>query len=486
MITCPVPRLKNIQRRLLHLIEEEYFPKKVVHGFVQGKSIKSNALEHVDRQFVLNVDLQDFFPSIHFGRVSGLFMAEPFNLPREVANVIAKICCFEKQLPQGAPTSPIISNLICRRLDSHLRRLASSANCRYSRYADDITISAGRYGKIEKFATYVGSELILSKKFVEAIERNDFRVRSEKSRLQGVNSRQMVTGLVTNQKVNVPRKFIRNIRAMLHNAEVNGVDQCQSSFEKRRGGSRTKGFLSLLRGRVEFIRHIRGENDPIYLAFASRLLKISPNVFSSKEKNRIALRTDSYNSILDSLWVVDAVGPDKSEPQLLSTAVALTNGGLLTCAHCVPVGYRVSVYRRDESRYANVTVSFRDDELDLAILEDSRRFGDAFEIADSTPSLGTAILLAGFPHYSKTNLGVVERGTITGNKSSVDGHLRLILSIPVLTGNSGGPILNDGFEIVGIAAKGNSKLTREEDNNQPEAIRVESIHKFLEAFSESK
>ncbi len=483
-IKCPVPRLKNIQRRLLRLIEAEYTPKSVVHGFVKSKGIKSNALNHIGRRYVLNIDLQDFFPSIHFGRVRGLFMADPFNLPRDVAGVIATICCFEKTLPQGAPTSPIVSNLICRRLDSHLRRFASSANCRYTRYADDITISAGRNGNIEKFATKSASGIVLSKKLLGIIQDNDFQVNAAKLRLQGTNTRQVVTGLVTNAKANIPRKFLRNVRAMLHNAEVHKLRACQQEFELRRtsAGYRDKSgkqFLSLLKGRIEFIRHIRGLEDQTYLRLALRLAQISPQSISPTEVKRARLVTNPSGTILDSLWVVDVVGPNDGD-FFTSTAVALPGGGLLTCNHCVPDGFRVSVYKRDESLHSAAEVSFRDEKLDLAVLEISKRFEGHFTLAGENPGTETPIRLAGFPHYSSTNLGVVEHGRITGMKTNVDGNPRYVVSTPIILGNSGGPILNDNFEIVGIAAKGNKKLTREEDNNQPEAIPVDCVRKFIE------
>ena len=90
------------------------------------------------------IDLENFFPSINFGRVRGLFMSEPFNVPQAGATILAQLCCHRGVLPQGAPTSPVISNIICSRLDRQLMKLAQSHNCFCTRYADDITFSKTR------------------------------------------------------------------------------------------------------------------------------------------------------------------------------------------------------------------------------------------------------------------------------------------------------------------------------------------------------
>jgi RNA-directed DNA polymerase len=141
IITAPNDPLKRIQRRLLRILECIYEPKAAVHGFTTGCSIKSNADEHPKTKWILNADVSEFFPCINFGRVRGMFMAHPYKCTAQVATILARICCVNNQLPQGAPTSPIVSNMICARLDAHMNRLAASAKCKYTRYADDLTLS---------------------------------------------------------------------------------------------------------------------------------------------------------------------------------------------------------------------------------------------------------------------------------------------------------------------------------------------------------
>jgi len=140
-IRAPISALKILQRKLAYVLSLVYEPKSGTHGFTRSRSIVSNAQPHVKAKFVLNIDLKDFFPSINFGRVRGMLMAVPYKLHPTAATVLAQLCCVENSLPQGAPTSPVISNMICARLDSQLRSLARKYHCTFTRYADDITFS---------------------------------------------------------------------------------------------------------------------------------------------------------------------------------------------------------------------------------------------------------------------------------------------------------------------------------------------------------
>ena len=139
-IDAPTVNIKILQQKLNQVLQTIYQPKPSVHGFAEYKSVKTNAQQHTRKRWVFNVDLEDFFPSINFGRVRGMFMAKPYLLPEKVATVLAHLCCHNGQLPQGAPTSPIISNMICAKLDSQLQQLARTTRSAYTRYADDITL----------------------------------------------------------------------------------------------------------------------------------------------------------------------------------------------------------------------------------------------------------------------------------------------------------------------------------------------------------
>jgi len=111
-ILAPSEDLKSIQRRLAHLLYSCYEFLDVQHGFIKSKSCVTNACSHISKRFVLNIDLKDFFDTIHFGRIQGLFMNKPFNFNRNLATILAKLVCEDGKLPQGAPTSPVLSNII--------------------------------------------------------------------------------------------------------------------------------------------------------------------------------------------------------------------------------------------------------------------------------------------------------------------------------------------------------------------------------------
>lgn len=206
-IAAPIPEIKELQRKLNELFTIVYEPRLSTHGFAMERSIVTNAELHVGARFVFNLDLEDFFPTIHLGRVRGLFLKKPFECKPEAATVLAQLCCHNGKLPQGAPTSPIISNLICGKMDVDLQRFARDYACTYTRYADDITFSSDRRAFPPAIATHdEAGKLQVGEALLSIITQNSFVVNEAKLRLQNENRRQIVTGLKVNQFPNVPRK----------------------------------------------------------------------------------------------------------------------------------------------------------------------------------------------------------------------------------------------------------------------------------------
>jgi RNA-directed DNA polymerase len=284
-ITAPVTALKIIQQKLNQVLQCVYQPKPSVHSFVPGRSIVTNAEMHCGKEWVFNIDLKDFFPSINFGRVYGMFQAIPYNLNQTVATVLAQICCFDNALPQGAPTSPTVSSMICAKMDAQLQRLAKKHRCFYTRYADDITFSTSlrvfpyALARVDSLGQLeVGDELR------QIIDENGFEINSSKVRLQRKNRRQGVTGLTTNEKLNVRRKYVRQIRAMLHAWDRFGLDAAEQEFlahynSKHRGPFKEPpSFPKVVKGKIEFLGMVRGKNDPIYLRFLAQLRDLAPEL----------------------------------------------------------------------------------------------------------------------------------------------------------------------------------------------------------------
>lgn len=179
---------------------------------------------HKNRSYVFNADLKDFFPSIHFHRVRGFFLRNKnFQLQPKVATVIAQICCHENSLPQGSPTSPIISNLIGHILDVRLAQLSSVVGCTYSRYADDLTFSTNQ-NEFPKDIAYLRMGVwCVGSKLTDEIESCGFQLNSAKTRMQHYTSRQTVTGLVVNKRPNVSKEYYRQVRAMTHQLFKSGA-----------------------------------------------------------------------------------------------------------------------------------------------------------------------------------------------------------------------------------------------------------------------
>lgn len=207
-IEAPRANLKSIQRSLL---DETLYTLRATdhaHGFVPGRSIVTNARLHVGRQWVVTLDIKDFFPSITSRQVRAAIdclAGEPERL-----SGITRLLTRHGRLPQGAPTSPQLANLVAAELDHRLARTAGGRGWVYTRYADDLTFSgdSSPHGLVDE---------------VEAeLNEHGFRAARGKTHVMGRDQRQLVTGLVVNDRVRLPKPQRRRLRAMLHQAEIIG------------------------------------------------------------------------------------------------------------------------------------------------------------------------------------------------------------------------------------------------------------------------
>ena len=248
----------------------------------------TNATKHIGKKYVFNIDLKDFFPTINFGRVRGMFMGKPYNLPQKVSTVLAHLCCHDRELPQGAPTSPIISNTICGKLDSQLQQLASKYRCTYSRYADDMTFST----TLKKCPSGIASpnefgQIEPSEELKHVIKSNGFEINLKKVWLRGQDRRQEVTGIIVNQFPNVRRKYLNQIRAMLYAWEKYGIGNAHADFiekfdkKHRPIFKETPHFKYVLRGKIEYVGMVRGKNSSVHLLTYRQIKKIRP-ILSAK------------------------------------------------------------------------------------------------------------------------------------------------------------------------------------------------------------
>jgi len=255
-INAPKDNLKSLQKKLADslwmyqdsLWREKNIKSSLSHAFEKGKSIFTNARIHKNKRFVMNVDLEGFFESFHFGRIRGFFEKNrDYKLPIEVATVLAQLTCYNGHLPQGAPSSPIITNIICQILDVRLLEIAKKYRLDYTRYADDLTFSTNEKSFMKK------QEFFYEEMQVE-IENAGFRINHNKTRLQHYYSKQKVTGLVVNEKINIDNIYYRKTRAMAHNLYKTGIFKIDGS----------PGTIEQLEGRFSFINQIDRYNHSFY------------------------------------------------------------------------------------------------------------------------------------------------------------------------------------------------------------------------------
>jgi RNA-directed DNA polymerase len=258
-LATPHRTLAEAQRWVFAQIVSKLPVEAPAHGFVAGRSILTNAREHANRAIVVNLDLEDFFPSIGFPRVRSVFKCVGYSPC--VATILALLCTEcprrvmdydgvryfaatgTRGLPQGACTSPGLSNQVARRLDRRLAGLAGKLGVSYTRYADDLAFSGneeleGRVGYLIARVRHIAQD-------------EGFTVNETKSRVLRGNTAQVVTGLVVNDRPGVARAEVRRLRAILHRARTDGLEN------QNRDGRRD--FVAWLRGKIAFVSMARPE-----------------------------------------------------------------------------------------------------------------------------------------------------------------------------------------------------------------------------------
>ena len=204
----PNPELKKVQRKILHKLLSALKANISATGFETGESIVSNAAMHADKAFIIKMDIKNFFSATSKERIYNYFRKIGWN--SESANILTELCTHNESLPQGAPTSPRLSNLVNYLLDERLEQYATFNDLTYTRYADDITFS-GETDEPEKIKRTIATTKKILRDF-------NYRSNQKKLRVCRQNVRQIVTGLVVNKKVQLPRETRKWLRAIEHRA----------------------------------------------------------------------------------------------------------------------------------------------------------------------------------------------------------------------------------------------------------------------------
>lgn len=516
LIEEPTRRVKLLQLKALEYLNQFASKERpCVHGFVKQRSIVTNAQAHWERRptFVLNIDLKDFFPSITFFRVRGLLQKPPFGFSFEVATVFAHLCTRAGKLPQGAPTSPFISNLICRSMDRDLMALAKRHRCTYTRYADDMTFSFSVRNAASlpaNICTFDGGIASVGAELRSTIKRHSFELNDAKTRISSCHSRQEVTGLTINEFPNVRRQFVDSVRGALHAWEAHGYEAAEQGWQDRvestagkalnemawqrqKRESKPPKLHNLLWGKLLYLRMVRSERDDLYNRLAQRYNDLVtrkmaadthfkaaslPTHFEVHRKEHVAKAVYVFE------WMGDAQIPGKPEGLTepvgsQGTAFAyMRSDMLITCEHVLRCnlkdggmgdastanGVVLTLQNIATGVNSTATIVKRDIDRDLAVLRmDSPGVGVRHFIPSPVPaSEGMTAYLIGFPNWTAGRPPVVEKTTIT-TVFPRRGLARFEVSSLIRKGNSGGPIVSDKFELLGIAQEG---ATQETGNNE--------------------
>ena len=442
VISAPDYRLKMLQQKIARSLSELYSPRKPVHGFVLDRSVRSNADSHLRRRFILNVDLKNFFPAITEARVQGLLGS--VGIDTEVAKIIARICTNNGSLPQGAPSSPLISNMICFRLDKNLMSFSKAHRLLYTRYADDITLSSFQPPTVLFEGDRPDPGRLppekLSGEILSIVASNGFELNPEKIHYADKNSRRMVTGIKINEGLNVDRRYVRNIRSALCKVEKLGPAAAQAELITRLG--KPCKIQAHLQGKISWVGFVKGQSDPVFRGLAQRYNGCFP-------ASPIRVHPTQAELLDRSVWVLETENDT-------GTAFFLKGVGLVTAAHCVNGASSIEVFH--PAKTANtfkVDVQHICTHRDLALLGHSIPSTDYFELDEfvGLPAMGANTIAAGFPSYGPGDRLNIRPGTISS--LTVKHAVNLIEVTQKLSqGMSGGPLMTQDHAVMGVIHKG--------------------------------
>lgn len=286
----PVVGLKQIQKALSKFLTELYKPNRAAYGYVRGRNVKKAVQRHTSSHIFLVVDLEDFFPSITFPRVRGV-MERVYGFTPAIATVIARLACTRNDtLPQGAPTSPIISNMIASRLDQRILNLAAGKQIKYTRYSDDLVFSSVRdeipaeFGRRPRATHYTNA--VVGAPLREIIEDENFTINDRKTRIMLRDNHPRFLGVVVNPegKLKVPRSYFRKLRSLIYGTEKYGMKTMADYYrdhhtvQKHRRSGQPADFEHMVGGMLMYLSYIEGQDTPKVQNLLTRWKVISSSI----------------------------------------------------------------------------------------------------------------------------------------------------------------------------------------------------------------
>ncbi len=471
-ISIPNSKLKHLQEKVLRELEKQYEPKKCSYGFIKGKDFIQNAKCHLNKRIILNIDLKVFFNQIHFGRVRGILISQPYGLGQEAASVIAHICCYNQHLPQGAPTSPIVANMVANCLDTQLIRLAKKYRLTYTRYADDITFSTNKIVFPKEIVQTNKGIVCLGDELSSVLSNASFVVNNEKIHVQTKMQRQEVTGIIVNEKINVKRSYIDEIRILFHKIKKEGIYDTakkyvlknQYKYKKLLPYTKVDSdvnrekletiFSQILKGKILFLGNVRGKYDSYYLKYAKYYNSVFDTYKFNIEEEDIFTEQCHRN-----IFVIEELDGEGDQ----GSGVYIDGYGILTNFHVVEKDLAYKMYNKYTSTVLEKEKCYqKNKEIDFACYKYKKENG--FKISNN-PSYerGKNIIIAGYPSYAPGDSCNIQQCQITGTKIFF-GQKIISVSASIIHGASGGAVLDEKHEIIGIIRSGNLPSYDDNDN----------------------
>ena len=487
-IYVPCNQLKTLQRKIVYILSLVYQPKNNVYGFVEHRSAIDNAKVHVGKRELLSIDLKDFFYQFHFGRVRGMFMKAPYNVGEEAATTLSNLLCVKREmpdgslstiLPQGAPTSPIVSNMICSPFDNALIRFARNNKLFYTRYADDIVFSSNDASLSNRFVSYSDrGELILSQELTALFIKHKMVINQNKTKFRKYYQRQMVTGIIVNERTNIKREYVREIRSILFNCGARNVYDEAKRYAQKRGISLSDNraaveswFKKVIVGKITYIGSVTNRRNGAYYVLASKANEVfGESVFDL---------TDIYKEVdiaENNVIIID----NKNRTQQ-GTGFVVPGYGVFTCSHVLEENYPDYYasfscfdrkgYSKDISLKTDIVFDKGkypyDHDLDFALFygfdklfPNSKRIllGDSDKL-----NIGDEVVLIGYPEFDKGTYTRIQAEIIS--KGEHFSHPLYEVSAIIRHGLSGGIVLDSDNYVVGIVSAGisSTEFKKEDD-----------------------
>ena len=503
-ITAPIPKLRNLQRKLLRVLESVYKVKPSAYGFIKEKGHIENAKNHLSKNLVLNIDLKDFFQQIHFGRVRGLLMSEPYKAGEEAATVMAQIACYKGTLPQGAPTSPILSNMICSSLDTQLTKVAKKYRMVYTRYADDITFSTFKTSFPQEIAYVQNEQIIIGNELKAIFDKNSFIINEEKVYIRGRNRRQEVTGLTVNNRfVNLSRSYLRELRSILFDCQRNGIYESALRYiesgkttslkiirlskqnitdeneKAKRKGIICDWYAQVLKGKIEYIRCVRGNDCRYFIKYG----KAYNEIFGYEA-------FELPNSLLDieekkQKWCFIIEKYDENS-LCQGSGFLLKDFGILTNHHVVDDENAIYDIKTDgEVIFSRILgrdfFIKRNESIDYALIKVNGHDGEGWELTEKESiHRNDFVKLICFPNYTTGDSLTEIEAKITSTNKLTFGMRVMTVDKRLDHGASGGIALDNEGKVIGLIVSGTDEFSEERKEQYNPMPGIIPIHRIIE------